>query len=133
MELRYPSGEKFLKPGEAWGDVDAMAVQGKMIRQTIKEYLDKEKRLRPQGIKGLTLFFIEEVSRYRQCDEDGHLGTAEGLVGVNPVRPLQHQVPVAQGVVAIVRLLRRRPRHRVHARPETQFIHQPSPAAAASS
>ena len=28
------------------------------IRQTIKEHLDKEKKLNPQGIKVLSLFFI---------------------------------------------------------------------------
>lgn len=42
-----------------------------MIRRTIKEHLDKEKRLRPQGIKVLSLFFIDEVARYRQYDADG--------------------------------------------------------------
>ena len=72
LELRYPGGEKFLKPGEAWGDVDPLAVQREMIRRTIKEHLDKEKRLRPQGIKVLSLFFIEQVSRYRQYDADGN-------------------------------------------------------------
>ena len=63
MELRVPGGEQFLKPGQAWGDVDALAVQREMIRRTIREHLDKEKRLRPQGIKVLSLFFIDEVER----------------------------------------------------------------------
>lgn len=72
MELRYPGGEKYLKPGEAWGDVDATSVQREMIRRTIKEHLDKEKRLRPLGIKVLSLFFIDQVDRYRQYDEDGN-------------------------------------------------------------
>ncbi len=72
MELRYSGGEKYLKPGEAWGDVDPMAVQREMIRRTIKEHLDKEKRLRPQGIKVLSLFFIDQVDRYRQFDKDGN-------------------------------------------------------------
>lgn len=44
MELRYPGGEVFLQPGQAHGDVDALAVQREMIRRTIKEHLDKEKR-----------------------------------------------------------------------------------------
>jgi type III restriction enzyme len=56
LELRVPGGEHYLKPGHAWGDVDALAVQREMIRRTIKEHLDKEKRLRPQGIKVLSLF-----------------------------------------------------------------------------
>ena len=43
-----------------------------MIRRTIREHLDKEKRLRPQGIKVLSLFFIDAVDRYRRYDEDGN-------------------------------------------------------------
>ena len=72
MELRVPGGERYLKLGEAWGDVAALAVQREMIRRTIREHLDKEKRLRPQGIKVLSLFFIDEVARYRQYDADGN-------------------------------------------------------------
>lgn len=72
MELRVPGGEHFLKPGEAYGDVDALAVQREMIRRTIREHLDKEKRLRLQGIKVLSLFFIDEVARYRSYDADGN-------------------------------------------------------------
>jgi len=72
MELRYPGGEKYLRPGETWGDVDPLAVQREMIRRTIKEHLDKEKRLRPRGIKVLSLFFIDAVDRYRQYDDDGN-------------------------------------------------------------
>ena len=40
--------------------------------RTIREHLDKEKRLRPQGIKVLSLFFIDEVAKYRQYDKDGN-------------------------------------------------------------
>ena len=72
MELRYPGGEQYLRPGEAYGDVDALAVQRQMIHRTIKEHLDKEKRLRPQGIKVLSLFFIDAVEKYRQYDADGN-------------------------------------------------------------
>ena len=49
-----PAASSTCKPGQAWGDVDALAVQREMIRRTIKEHLDKEKRLRPQGIKVLS-------------------------------------------------------------------------------
>lgn len=72
LELRVPGGEQYLKPGQAWGDVEALAIQREMIRRTIREHLDKEKRLRPQGIKVLSLFFIDEVARYRQYDADGN-------------------------------------------------------------
>ena len=50
----------------------ALAVQREMIRRTIREHLDKEKRLRPQGIKVLSLFFIDVVDKYRQYDADGN-------------------------------------------------------------
>ncbi|MDX9982200.1 MAG: DEAD/DEAH box helicase family protein, partial [Lentisphaeria bacterium] len=72
MELRYPGGEVFLQPGQAHGAVDALAVQREMIRRTIREHLDKELRLRPQGIKVLSLFFVDEVARYRQYDAEGN-------------------------------------------------------------
>ncbi len=42
-----------------------------MIRRTIEEHLDKELRLRPQGIKVLSLFFIDVVEHYRSYTTDG--------------------------------------------------------------
>lgn len=71
VELRVPGGEHYLRVGQAYGDVDVLAVQREMIRRTIKEHLDKEKRLAPQGIKVLSLFFIDAVDRYRKYDDDG--------------------------------------------------------------
>ena len=67
-----PAAKQYLRPGQAYGDVDALAVQRQMIHRTIKEHLDKEKRLRPQGIKVLSLFFIDAVEKYRQYDADGN-------------------------------------------------------------
>jgi type III restriction enzyme len=72
MELRYPGGEEYLRPGQAYCDVEELAVQRQMIQRTIKEHLDKEKRLRPQGIKVLSLFFIDAVERYRRYDAEGN-------------------------------------------------------------
>lgn len=40
------------------------------IRRTIEEHLDKEKKLNKQGLKVLTLFFIDTVANYRIYDED---------------------------------------------------------------
>jgi len=76
MELRYPGGEVFLRLGQAHGDVDALAVQREMIRRTIREHLDKEMRLRPLGIKVLSLFFIDAVDKYRQYKVDPRIETA---------------------------------------------------------
>jgi len=71
MELRMPGGEEFLAPGQSTGDVDPLGLSREMIRRTITEHLDKEKRLRPQGIKVLSLFFIDQVAKYRTYEEDG--------------------------------------------------------------
>lgn len=72
LELRYPGGESFLHLSEAYGDVEPLAIQRQMIKRTIKEHLDKEMRLRPQGIKVLSLFFIDAVEKYRQYDAEGN-------------------------------------------------------------
>ena len=72
VELRVPNEECWLRVGEAFGDVDALGVQREMIRRTIREHLDKEKRLRPQGIKVLSLLFVDAVERYRGRDEEGN-------------------------------------------------------------
>ena len=72
VELRAPGGEEYLRPGDERGGADVLAVHREMIRRTIGEHLKKEKRLRPQGIKVLSLFFIDAVERYRKYDEEGN-------------------------------------------------------------
>lgn len=60
--------------GEANGDVSGRDIRRIQIRETIKAHLDKEKQLFAQGIKVLSLFFIDEVVKYRdygQADEKG--------------------------------------------------------------
>ena len=71
IDLRFPGGEEQLTPGQAVGDVDDDAIKRMMIKRTIREHLDKELRLRPKGIKVLSLFFIDTVANYRQYSEDG--------------------------------------------------------------
>lgn len=45
------------------------------IRNTIRNHLNKELYLNPKGIKVLSLFFIDEVAKYRASqDEDAELG-----------------------------------------------------------
>ena len=42
------------------------------IRETIRSHFEKEKELFSRGIKTLSLFFIDEVAKYRRYDEDGN-------------------------------------------------------------
>jgi type III restriction enzyme len=71
IDLRFPGGEEQLAVGQAVGDVDDDAIKRMMIKRTIREHLDKELRLRPKGIKVLSLFFIDTVANYRLYSDDG--------------------------------------------------------------
>ncbi|QXF12351.1 type III restriction-modification system endonuclease [Sphingopyxis terrae] len=72
LEVKTAGSETFLAVGQAIGDVDADAVRRLMIRRTITEHLEKERRLAPLGIKVLSLFFIDAVEHYRSYDADGN-------------------------------------------------------------
>ncbi|MDD2581270.1 MAG: DEAD/DEAH box helicase family protein [Desulfuromonadaceae bacterium] len=63
-----------LSAGDATGDVTEMAIRRIQIREAIRAHLEKERVLFTQGIKVLSLFFIDEVAKYRdysQADEQG--------------------------------------------------------------
>ncbi len=72
LELRLPDDDLWMRPGDVHGGVDPVAVHREMMRKTIREHLDKELRLRPQGVKVLTLFFIDKVAHYRRYDDEGN-------------------------------------------------------------
>ena len=52
--------------GQAIGDVAEGDIKRGQIRRAVEIHLDKELRLLPMGIKVLSLFFIDQVDRYRQ-------------------------------------------------------------------
>ncbi len=55
----------FLQAGEATGDVNEATLRRIQIREAIAAHFEKEQALFYQGIKVLTLFFIDEVAKYR--------------------------------------------------------------------
>lgn len=57
--------------GQSVGEVDDSQIKRAQIHRTIQEHFEKELKLRPLGIKVLSLFFIDRVSNYRQYAEDG--------------------------------------------------------------
>ena len=57
-----------LAAGEALGDVSVGDIRRIQIRETVKAHLAKERQLFYQGIKVLSLFFIDEVKKYRDYD-----------------------------------------------------------------
>jgi len=60
-----------LTAGAASGNVNESDIRRIQIRETIHSHFDKEEELFQQGIKCLSLFFIDEVAKYRQYGEDG--------------------------------------------------------------
>ena len=69
--VTFTNGE-VIKAGEVNGDVSEGDMRRIQIRETILSHFEKEEKLFNRGIKSLSLFFIDEVAKYRQYDEDGN-------------------------------------------------------------
>ena len=54
------------------GDISENDIRRIQIRETIKSHFEKEEEMFNRGIKVLSLFFIDEVAKYRIYDEDGN-------------------------------------------------------------
>ncbi len=63
-----------LHAGDVVGQVSEEQIRRIQIRETIMSHLDTERELYAQGIKVLSLFFIDEVSKYRVYGEQEGLG-----------------------------------------------------------
>lgn len=61
-----------LSVGNSTGDVSENDIRRIQIRETILSHLEKEEELYEKGIKVLSLFFIDEVAKYREYDEEGN-------------------------------------------------------------
>ncbi len=66
------ANSEYVALGKSIGSVDEKVLKRAQIYQTIKTHLDKELRYFDMGIKVLSLFFIDEVKKYRT--EDGGKG-----------------------------------------------------------
>ena len=74
--LSFTNGEE-IRVGEVQGDMSEKTLRRVQIRETIRSHFEKEKELFGKGIKCLSLFFIDEVAKYRKYDEDGSEVNAE--------------------------------------------------------
>ena len=68
--VTFTNGE-VIKSGDVVGDVSESDMRRIQIRETILSHFEKEEALFDKGIKCLSLFFIDEVAKYRQYDENG--------------------------------------------------------------
>lgn len=58
--------------GDVIGNVSEYQLRRIQIRETILSHIERERQLFHKGIKVLSLFFIDEVAKYKQYDEGGH-------------------------------------------------------------
>ena len=70
--IYFRNGDK-LRKGEVMGDVSEKTIQQIQIRETVASHFEKERELFRQGIKTLSLFFIDEVANYKSYDEQGEV------------------------------------------------------------
>lgn len=60
-----------LEPGQVVGDSSEEDIRRIQIRETIMSHLEKERELFKKGVKVLSLFFIDEVAKYKFYNESG--------------------------------------------------------------
>ena len=58
--------------GDVIGKISENQLRRIQIRETILSHIERERQLFHKGIKVLSLFFIDEVAKYKQYDESGH-------------------------------------------------------------
>lgn len=68
--IEFESG-RILRIGDEIGAIDDDLLKRYQIRESIRAHLDKELRLVHQGIKVLSLFFLDKVENYRVYPDDG--------------------------------------------------------------
>lgn len=68
--VTFVNGEA-LEIGNVVGDISEKDMRRIQIRETILSHFEKEEKLFNMGIKTLSLFFIDEVAKYRQYNENG--------------------------------------------------------------
>lgn len=69
--VTFANGEVIHK-GDVAGDISEKDIRRIQIRETILSHFEKEEQLFNKGIKTLSLFFIDEVAKYRQYDDEGN-------------------------------------------------------------
>lgn len=66
-------GHEPMRLGDVRGEIDDDIIKRIQISKTIEEHLNKELKLKKEGIKVLSLFFIDKVANYRVIDKDGNV------------------------------------------------------------
>lgn len=88
-----------LVPGQVTGDVSERELRRIQIREAVRAHLDKEAQLFPQGVKVLTLFFIDKVANYRVYDnsDEGAKGEYAETFEEEYARAIRERLSVLDG------------------------------------
>ena len=68
--IEFLNGKKLFL-GDIMGSIDEEQIRRIQIHETIVSHIERERQLFHKGIKVLSLFFIDEVAKYKQYDEAG--------------------------------------------------------------
>ena len=69
--IEFLNGKKLFL-GDILGNVDEEQIRRIQIHETIVSHIERERQLFHRGIKVLSLFFIDEVAKYKQYDVSGN-------------------------------------------------------------
>ena len=68
--IEFINGNKLFL-GDIMGSIDEEQIRRIQIHETIVSHIERERQLFHKGIKVLSLFFIDEVAKYKRYDESG--------------------------------------------------------------
>jgi type III restriction enzyme len=105
-----------LEPGEVVGDSSAEDIRRIQIRETIMSHLEKERELYKKGIKVLSLFFIDEVAKYKDYETEDQKGIYAKIFEEEYATAVNHffeQLPFGEDVEYRT-FLERDEHHRIH-------------------
>jgi type III restriction enzyme len=106
-----------LEPGEVVGDSSAEDIRRIQIRETIMSHLEKERELYKKGIKVLSLFFIDEVAKYKNYEVEDQKGIYAKIFEeeyADAIDRFFEQLPFGEET-EYRKFLERDERHRIHA------------------
>lgn len=103
-----------LYEGDAVGRVNEDALRRIQIRETIRTHIERERELFPQGIKVLSLFFIDHVGNYRLYGKEGARNGIYADMFEEEYRNVLSEFQPRFSDGAYVEYLRRFPAEKVH-------------------
>ena len=78
-KVTFPEKGEEIELGQTFGYIEENGLRRIQIKEAIRAHLDKEQLLFDRGIKVLTLFFIDEVAKYRVYESEKSTKSESGI------------------------------------------------------